>query len=76
MKEGDVVVMADGVAGTVITLTSSDVHVLTKNGFVKVVPRNQVTPHQEGADTVEDTVNDRFENKARSSKRKAPSSRE
>lgn len=58
MREGTVVVLADGVIGTVVGEVQEDsgkkLQVLTKNGFVRNVSPSEAFPYQEGLVSQED----------------------
>lgn len=54
MKEGDVVVTNDQVAGTIIGKTDNELMLLTKAGYIRNVHESEVYPYQDGIELKEE----------------------
>ncbi len=65
MREGDVVVLPDGIAGTLVQSAMGKAWVLTKALFIRIEDLKKLSPIQEGQLTVEEADTDRFEPKRR-----------
>ena len=70
MREGDIAVMADNVAGTVISVANGEAWILTKALYIYIIPIGQLYPIQEGQTLNDDEEAVRFNNREKNSKLK------